>query len=656
MARRKLFNLALIISSSLVVVAAMIALSQAAPATAATRVTALDEDGASPYLEGIPPETGGPGLALPPSLPGRGPLLQGPILTISKNADPDPVNAGEALTYTIVIINSGDASATGVVITDPLDSAVSFASASDSGSYNSSSRVVTWNVGEIGIGETITRTLWVDVDDTAGSGTLSNTAWFTSTEGENGSDTDTTTITTAADLQIAKSDSVDPVVAGTSFTFDITVTNNGPSAATGVTVTDPLPSGLTFNASGSSGECSAAGRNVTCDIGDLSADGEVTLNISVSAHATLTDGTLLRNTASVSGNETDPNAGNDSDQEETTVIRRADLQVSKSDSVDPVMAGTSFMYYVTVANNGPSSASGVSVTDALPSGLTFNASGSSSECWASGQNVTCYVEALSAGDDITLTLAVSAQATLADGTVLSNTANVSGNETDPNTGNDSDQEWTTVNRQADLQITKNASVDTAKPGTGFTYSIEVTNGGSSVATWVVVSDALPGGLTFDAGGSSIECSASGQDVTCTIGALSVDDEVTLDIAVMADASLEDGVVLSNTASVSSNEPDPNPGDNSATKNIVVSKSRVFLPILLKPMLTELYVFNDNTGDEVTFVVLGTSVSCVVPNNATQLCGALLPGAYEVHVISACGEGTFTEVYGGESETTRVFCR
>jgi uncharacterized repeat protein (TIGR01451 family) len=530
MARRKLFNLALIISSSLVVVAAMIALSQAAPATAATRVTTLDEDGAHPYLEGISSVTGGPGLALPPSLPGRGPVLQeDPILTISKNADPDPVNAGEVLTYTIVIVNSGGANASGVVITDPLDSDVSFAGASDDGSH--SLGVVTWNVGAIGIGQAITRTLWVNVSDTAGGPILSNTAWFTSTEGENGSDTDTTTITTAADLQIAKRDSVDPVVAGTSFT-----------------------------------------------------------------------------------------------------------------------------YYVTVANNGPSSASGVTVTDALPSGLTFNASGSSRNCWASGRNVTCNVGALSAGDDVTLTLAVSTQATLADGTVLSNTANVSGNESDPNTGNDSDQEMTTVNRRADLQITKNASADTVKPGTGFTYSIEVTNGGPSVATWVVVNDALPEGLTFDAGGSSIECSASGQDVTCTIGALSVDDEVTLDIAIMVDASLEDGVVLSNTASVFGNEPDPNQDDNSATEEVIVERSKVFLPILLKPMLTDLYVFNDNTGDEVTFVVLGTSVSCVVPNNTTQLCGALLPGTYEVRVISACGEGTFTKVYSGESETTRVFCR
>jgi uncharacterized repeat protein (TIGR01451 family) len=531
MARCKLFDLTLIISSSLVVVASMVALSQAAPATAATQVTNFDEDVAFPNVDGISSVTEGPGLALPPSLPGRGPVLQeGPILAISKDADPDPVNAGEMLTYTIVIINSGDEKATGVVITDPLDSAVRFSGASDGGSYSPGSRVVTWNVGKIGVGETITHTLWVDVRDTAGGTTLSNTAWFASAEGETGSATASTTIT-----------------------------------------------------------------------------------------------------------------------------KSADLQITKYDSVDPVVAGTSFAYYVTVTNNGPSSASGVTVTDALPSGLIFDASGSSGECWASGQNVNCDIGTMPPEDDITLTLAVSAQATLADGTALSNTAYVWGNESDPKTGNNWNQEWTTVNRQADLRITKNASVDTVKPGTELTYSLMVTNGGPSLATGVVVSDTLPGGLAFDAGSSSTECSATGQDVTCTIDALSVDEEVILDIVVTAETSLEDGVV-SNTASVSGNEPDPGPGHNSATADIVVSRNKVFLPIFLKPALTEVYVFNDNTGGKVTFTILGTSVSCVVPNNATQLCGAVLPGTYDVHVISACGEGTFTKVYSGESETTRVFCR
>jgi len=405
MDRRKLFNLALIISSSLVLMAALIVLFQAAPATAATRVTTLYEAGSSLDLEGISPVSSEPGLALPPSLPRKGPLLQeNSILTITKSADPNPVNAGEVLTYTIVVINGGDANATGVVITDDLDSEVRFAGASDGGSYRSG--VVTWNVTEIGIGQTISRTLWVTVTDVASGTILSNTAWVTPTDGIDNSDTITTTVTTAADLQIAKSASVNPVVVGTSFTYAIGVSNNGPSVASGVTVTD----------------------------------------------------------------------------------------------------------------------------------------------------------------------------------------------------------------------------------------------------------ALPLGLTFDAEGSSPECSASDQDVTCTIGVLPVSGHLTLAIAVTVDTSLEDGLVLSNTASVSGDEPDPNENDNSATEESLVERIKIFLPILLKPAPTKLSVFNDTTGDDVTFSVRGTPVTCVVPNNTKQFCGTFPPGTYQIRVISACGEGLFTKTYGPGPVTTRVFCR
>src|SRR5438132_824320 len=55
-----------------------------------------------------------------------------------------------------------------------------------------------------------------------------------------------------ADLAIVKNDSPDPVVAGTAFSYSIVLTNNGPNDATGVTVNDTLPAGLTFNVAGSS--------------------------------------------------------------------------------------------------------------------------------------------------------------------------------------------------------------------------------------------------------------------------------------------------------------------------------------------------------------------------------------------------------------------
>src|SRR5262249_7125362 len=56
----------------------------------------------------------------------------------------------------------------------------------------------------------------------------------------------------SADLAVTKTDTPDPVVAGQSLTYTISVTNNGPSDAEGVTLTDNFPPGLTFQGANAS--------------------------------------------------------------------------------------------------------------------------------------------------------------------------------------------------------------------------------------------------------------------------------------------------------------------------------------------------------------------------------------------------------------------
>ena len=136
-----------------------------------------------------------------------------------------------------------------------------------------------------------------------------------------------------ADLAITKSDDPDPAFVGDTITYTLNVTNNGPSTATGVNVTDNLPAGTSYqSATASQGSCSEAAGTVSCSLGTLAANASATVDIDVTADS---DGTLT-DTATVDGDQADPDAANDSDTEETTVEAPATVKLTPLDAVNNV--------------------------------------------------------------------------------------------------------------------------------------------------------------------------------------------------------------------------------------------------------------------------------------------------------------------------------
>jgi uncharacterized repeat protein (TIGR01451 family) len=131
-------------------------------------------------------------------------------------------------------------------------------------------------------------------------------------------DTGLDTLTPETDLGITKTDSADPVIPGDPLTYTLTITNAGPSDASSVTVVDTLPSAVTFVSSNPPAPtCDLAGATLTCALGALAAGGNATVTIDVTVNDDATD--VIVNTASVSGDETDPNPVNNSASEPTGI-------------------------------------------------------------------------------------------------------------------------------------------------------------------------------------------------------------------------------------------------------------------------------------------------------------------------------------------------
>jgi uncharacterized repeat protein (TIGR01451 family) len=190
-----------------------------------------------------------------------------------------------------------------------------------------------------------------------------------------------------ANLSLTKTDAPDPVLVGQQVTYTLTVGNGGPRAATGVQVTDTLPAGMAFDSTvPSQGTCSQASGTVTCQLGTIGNGNGALVTIKGRPQSTGT----VSNTATVSSSVNDPVTSNNTATASTTVNPSADLAVTNTDSPDPVAVGTQLTYAVGVSNAGPSSATGITLTDTLPAGVTFNsATPTQGSCSQASGTVTC---------------------------------------------------------------------------------------------------------------------------------------------------------------------------------------------------------------------------------------------------------------------------
>jgi len=475
-------------------------------------------------------------------------------------------HAGDPVSWNLAVTNSGPSVATGTVtVTDPVPHGVSGVTASGTGWSCATpiTTTVTCTTQDLGVEAapliTVTGTL-----SSSFTGTLANTASVSAatTDPETSNNASTATAAAATDTTVTITKSLADgtnVTAGANATYVFTVTNNGPSDARNVTVTDPLPDGLTFvpgSAVSTSGawSCSEASTDpstIQCALKDplSAASGSNTAVVQVSAHVPSSNTGALVNTATVHAD----NAPAASSTQNSAQNLSSDLVITKSHPDEAVVAGTAVAYTLDVSDQGPSDATGTTtVTDALPDGMRASAvSGTGWDCTIApdGTSVSCTTnDRIANGAHApAITVVASLAADVPPG-VLANRAAVSGVIPDPATGNNTASDPTRTATQAAVQIVKSVTTGaTVTAGEKAGFDITLSNAGPSNAAEVKVSELLPTGMSLvSAAGSGWACDRAGAD--CTMEAMAPGVQ-TLHVVALTASSVPDGTILTNGADV-----------------------------------------------------------------------------------------------------------
>jgi uncharacterized repeat protein (TIGR01451 family) len=522
-------------------------------------------------------------------------------VNLTKVVDNKRPNIGDNVNFTIQVCNEGPDRATGVRVTDELPSGYTFVSAS-SADYNSATGV--WNARSIDVGTcktlvitaevlgsgdyvniaSVTRTTERDIDstpnndpDTDGDGNIGSQDDGDPDDVEDPDDEDDAddaeVLPLQVDLNLTKVVNNTRPNIGDNVVFTIEVCNEGPDNATGIEVTDQLPSGYTFVSS------NRGSYNATTGIwnaGNLDANTCRTLTITATVLGT---GDYLNIASITDANETDidstpgndPDTDNDGnigseddgdpddmedpddedDADDAEVLPlQVDLNLTKIVNNTRPNIGENVTFTIEVCNEGPDRATGVHITDQLPSGYTFVSSNRTSYnettgVWTAGtfdantcKTLTIVATVLGSGDYLNIAAITDANETDIDSTPgndpdTDGDGNIgSEDDGDPDDVEDPDDEDDADDAEVqpllvDLNLTKVVNNSTPNVGENVTFTIRVCNEGPDNGTGIEVTDELPSGYTFVSASPSNAYNATTN--IWTVGDIGANDCRTLNI-------------------------------------------------------------------------------------------------------------------------------
>lgn len=178
--------------------------------------------------------------------------VSGVNLALNKTATPSLLFAGDTITYVVGLVNHGPVTATGVIVGDALPAGINF------GSYTATMGVYTlttgiWKVDTLEVGKPVALTVAGTVGAEATGQTLTNTAQLNASTPADALTQDNSAsaaVRVAGPALMVSKDvhtgAESEAELGGKVTYTVAIRNDGEDVAAGVTVTDPLPTGVSF--------------------------------------------------------------------------------------------------------------------------------------------------------------------------------------------------------------------------------------------------------------------------------------------------------------------------------------------------------------------------------------------------------------------------
>ena len=252
-------------------------------------------------------------------------------IVVTKVGPIGPIFAGNTLTYTIIVANTGFSDAQTILLTDIIPANTTFVSDSQTSgpAFTITNPVVggtgtiSGTIATLASGASANFTVVVrSLSSTPNGGTISNTASVSTVSTDNNllnnTATASTSISTQSDIVVTKVGPIGPIFAGNTLTYTIIVANTGFSDAQTILLTDIIPANTTFvSDSQTSGPAftitnPAVGGTGTINgtIATLASGASANFTVVVRVATTTPDGTTIRNEADISTTTRDANIAN----------------------------------------------------------------------------------------------------------------------------------------------------------------------------------------------------------------------------------------------------------------------------------------------------------------------------------------------------------